>query len=55
MSPNQFTKITQKSLGLVGQIVLIIIALATIYGVAQEIMHIWDTRTIAVSDLLMLF
>ena len=55
MSPNQFTKITQQSLGLVGQIVLIIIALATIYGVAQEILHIWNTRTIAVSDLLMLF
>ena len=43
MSPNQFTKITQRGLGLVGQIVLIIIALANIYGVSQEILHIWET------------
>jgi protein PsiE len=55
MSPNHFTKATQRSLSLVGQIVLIIIALATIYGVFQEILHVWQTKTIAVSDLLMLF
>jgi protein PsiE len=55
MTPNHFSKITQKSLSIVGQVVLIIIAIATIYGVFQEITHIWDTKAIAVSDLLMLF
>ena len=45
----------QTSLGFVGQIVLTVIGLATIFGVFQEIMHIWQARTIAVGDLLLLF
>jgi len=55
MKPNKFSKITQQSLTLVGQIVLIVIALSTIFAVFQEIGHIWDAGSIAVGDLLMLF
>ena len=55
MTPNKFTKLMQKSLGFVGQIVLIIIGLATIFAVIQEIRHIWQAGTITVGDLLLLF
>ena len=55
MKPNKFSKITQQSLTLVGQIVLIVIALSTIFAVFQEIGHIWEAGSIAVGDLLMLF
>ena len=55
MTPNRFTKLTQRSLGLVGQIVLIIIGLATAFAVFQEVMHIWQTGTITVGNLLLLF
>jgi protein PsiE len=55
MKPNNFSKLTQQSLTLVGQIVLIVIALSTIFAVMQEITHIWEVGAIAVGDLLMLF
>ena len=55
MQPNKFSKFAQHSLTLVGQAVLIVIALATIYAVFQEIEHIWQAGMIAVGDLLMLF
>ncbi|MFM7481478.1 MAG: phosphate-starvation-inducible protein PsiE [Candidatus Methylopumilus sp.] len=55
MKPNKFSKLAQRSLSLVGQAVLIVIAVGTIFGVFQEIEHIWQARTIAVGDLLMLF
>ena len=55
MKPNKFSKLTQQSLTLVGQIVLIVIALSTIFAVFQEIGHIWEAGSIAVGDLLMLF
>ena len=55
MQPNKFSKFAQHSLTLVGQAVLFVIALATIYAVFQEIEHIWQAGTIAVGDLLMLF
>jgi protein PsiE len=55
MKPNKFSKLTQQSLTLVGQIVLIVIAVSTIFAVFQEILHIWEMGTIAVGDLLMLF
>ena len=55
MTPNKFTKLTQKGLGFVGQIVLVIIALATVFGVYQEIRLIWQAGTITVGDLLILF
>ncbi len=55
MKPNNFNKLTQQSLTLVGQIVLIVITLSTIFAVIQEIVHIWEVGAIAVSDLLMLF
>jgi protein PsiE len=55
MKPNKFSKLTQQSLTLVGQIVLIVIALSTIFAVLQEIEHIWEAGSIAVGDLLMLF
>ena len=55
MKQNKFSKLTQQSLTLVGQIVLIVIAVSTIFAVFQEILHIWEMGTIAVGDLLMLF
>ncbi len=55
MIPNKFSRMTQHGLGLVGQGVLIIIAVATIFAVFQAIMHIWEARTISVGDLLLLF
>jgi protein PsiE len=55
MKPNKFSKLAQHSLTLVGQAVLIVIAVATIFAVFQEIEHVWEAGTIAVGDLLMLF
>ncbi len=55
MKPNKFSKLTQQSLTLVGQTVLIVIAVSTIFAVLQEIAHIWEAGSIAVGDLLMLF
>jgi len=55
MKPNKFSKLTQQSLTLLGQIVLIVIAVSTIFAVLQEISHIWAVGAIAVGDLLMLF
>ena len=55
MKPNKFSKLTQHGLTLAGQAVLIVITVATIFGVLQEIRHIWDAGKIAVGDLLMLF
>jgi len=55
MKPNKFSKLAQKSLTLTAQIVLIVIAVATIFAVVQEIGHIWEAGSVAVGDLLMLF
>lgn len=55
MTPNRFSKLTQRGLGVVEQIVLIVIATATIFAVFQEILHIWEQRGIGVGDLLLLF
>ena len=55
MKPNKFSKVAQKSLTLTAQIVLIVIAVATIFAIAQEIGHVWEAGSIAVGDLLMLF
>lgn len=55
MIPNRFSKITQRGLGIVEQVVLIVIAGATIFAVFQAIFHIWETRAISVGDLLLLF
>jgi len=55
MKPNKFSKLAQKSLTLTAQIVLIVIAVATIFAVVQEIRHIWEAGSVAVGDLLMLF
>lgn len=55
MKPNKFSKLTQHGLTLAGQAVLIVITVATIFAVLQEIRHIWDAGKIAVGDLLMLF
>jgi len=55
MKPNKFSKLTQQSLTLVGQVVLIVIAISTIFAVLHEILHIWEAGAIAVGDLLMLF
>ena len=55
MKPNKFSKLAQHGLTLVGQTVLIVIAVSTIFAVLQEIKHVWEAGTIAVGDLLMLF
>ncbi len=55
MTPNKFSRATQRGLGLIGQGVLIVIAIATVFAVFQAIMHIWQARTISVGDLLLLF
>jgi protein PsiE len=55
MKPNKFSKLAQKSLTLTAQIVLIVIAVATIFAIAQEIRHVWEAGSIGVGDLLMLF
>jgi protein PsiE len=55
MKPNKFSKLAQKSLTLTAQIVLIVIAVATIFAIAQEIGHVWEAGSITVGDLLMLF
>ena len=55
MKPNKFSKLAQKSLTLAAQIVLIVIAISTIFAVVQEIGHVWEVGSIAVGDLLMLF
>lgn len=55
MTPNKFTMLTQRGLGFVSQIVLIIIGLATVFGVYQEIRLILSTGAITVGDLLILF
>jgi len=55
MKSNKFSKLAQKSLTLTAQIVLIVIAVATIFAVVQEIGHIWEAGSVAVGDLLMLF
>jgi len=55
MKPNKFSKLAQKSLTLAAQIVLIVIAISTIFAVVQEIGNVWEAGSIAVGDLLMLF
>ena len=55
MTPNRFSRLMQRGLGLVEQAVLITIAMATIFAVFQAISHIWLARAIAVGDLLLLF
>jgi protein PsiE len=55
MKPNKFSKLTQQSLTLTAQIVLIVIAVATVFAIAQEIGHVWEAGSITVGDLLMLF
>ena len=55
MTPNRFSRLMQRGLGLVEQAVLITIAMATIFAVFQAIAHIWQARAITVGDLLLLF
>ena len=55
MKPNKFSKLAQHGLTIVGQTVLIVIAVSTIFAVMQEINHVREAGTIAVGDLLMLF
>jgi len=55
MKPNRFTQFAQAIMSGIGQIVLLVITLATVFGIVQEIGIIWSNRAIAVSDILMLF
>lgn len=55
MTPNKFSRLTQRGLSLVEQIVLIIIAFSTVLAVFQSIQHVWLAGAIAVGDILLLF
>jgi len=55
MKPNKFSALAQKGLTLTAQIVLIVIAVLTIFAVVQEIGHIWEAGLISVGDILILF
>ena len=55
MKPNRFSRITKDGLGIVGQVVLVAIAIATVGAVGKEILHIWEAGTITVADLLLMF
>ncbi|HEY3299196.1 MAG TPA: phosphate-starvation-inducible PsiE family protein [Methylophilaceae bacterium] len=55
MTPNKYSKLTQRGLSLVEQIVLIIIAFSTILAVFQSIQHVWLAGAITVGDILLLF
>lgn len=55
MTPNKFSRLTQRGLSMVGQGVLIIIAIATVFAIFQAVQHIWQARAISVGDLLLLF
>jgi protein PsiE len=55
MTPNKFSRFTQRGLSIVGQGVLIIIAIATVFAIFQAVQHIWEARSFSVGDLLLLF
>lgn len=55
MTPNKFSRWTQRGLSMVGQGVLVIIAIATVFAIFQAVQHIWLARAISVGDLLLLF
>ncbi|MCB5205888.1 phosphate-starvation-inducible protein PsiE [Methylovorus mays] len=55
MRPNKFSSLGQYGLGIVEQIVLIVIALATVVATYQQIAHIWQAWAVTVGDLLLLF
>lgn len=55
MTPNHISRLTQRALSVVEQLVLIVIACATIFAVFQAINHIWIARAISIGDLLLLF
>jgi protein PsiE len=55
MTPNKFSKLVQRGLGVVEQTVLVVIAIATVFAVLQAVMHIWVARAITVGDILLLF
>lgn len=55
MTPNKYSRLTQRGLSLVEQIVLIIIAFSTILAVFQSIQHVWLAGAITVGDILLLF
>lgn len=50
-----YRRASLKSVKIVENIVLIVIALATIVAIAEEIIHIFNTGTVALADLLLLF
>lgn len=55
MTPNHISRLTQRALSVVEQLVLVVIACATIFAVFQAINHIWIARAISIGDLLLLF
>ena len=55
MTPNKYSNLMQKGLGIVEQIVLVVISLVTILGVLQAILQTWEAQDIQVGDLLLLF
>jgi protein PsiE len=55
MTPNNFSKFTQRCMGFAAQALLIIIAIATVLAIFQAVLHIWEAKNIIVGDLLLLF
>ncbi|MGI2259998.1 phosphate-starvation-inducible protein PsiE [Shewanella sp. GXUN23E] len=50
-----YRKVGLKSVKLVENMVLVIIAIATVFAIGQEIVHIFKMGTVALADLLLLF
>ena len=55
MEPNKLSKSGQYVIGIVEQVVLMLITLATIVATYQELAHVWSEATVTVADLLLLF
>jgi protein PsiE len=55
MTPNKYSKLMQRGLGIVEQAVLIVIGCATVFAVFQAISHVWQAGAITVGDILLLF
>ncbi len=55
MNSNPYSQLMQRAISAIGQMVLILIAISTIFAVFQAIYHIWLARNITVGDILLLF
>lgn len=55
VQPNRLSQLGQSGIGVIEQVVLLFIAIATVVATYQELSHIWNARAVAVADLLLLF